>query len=66
MKIWLNEQAYKAESAGNVEALIAELSLPINAVAVAINGDIVPRHQWQDTPLEEGLQIAVFQAIAGG
>ena len=66
MNIWLNEQAYNAVKAANIEALIVELSLPINAVAVAINGDIVPRHQWQETPLIEGLHIDVFQAIAGG
>ncbi|OEF49168.1 thiamine biosynthesis protein ThiS [Enterovibrio norvegicus] len=66
MNIWLNEQAYTTIDACDLKALITELLLPDNAVAVAINGDIVPRHQWQDTPLEEGLQIAVFQAIAGG
>ncbi len=66
MNIWLNEQAYTTIDACDLKALITELSLPDNAVAIALNGDIVPRHQWQDTPLEEGLHIAVFQAIAGG
>ncbi|MDD1795623.1 sulfur carrier protein ThiS [Enterovibrio makurazakiensis] len=66
MKIWLNDNAYVIKDAIQLKALIAELALPEQSVAVAIEGDIVPRHQWQHTPLTEGIQISIFQAIAGG
>ncbi|WP_407331827.1 sulfur carrier protein ThiS [Enterovibrio sp. 27052020O] len=66
MNIWLNEQAYSPASASDLDALVRELSLPQQSVAIAINGEIIPRGQWQQTPLTEGIQVAVFQAIAGG
>ncbi|KXF82480.1 sulfur carrier protein ThiS [Enterovibrio coralii] len=66
MQIWLNEQAYSPSAATNLLALVAELALPEKAVAIAIDGDIIPRSQWQETALTDGIQVAVFQAIAGG
>ncbi|SKA49362.1 sulfur carrier protein ThiS [Enterovibrio nigricans] len=66
MQIWLNEKAYSPSAASNILALVAELELPEKAVAIAIDGDIIPRSQWQETTLTDGIQVAVFQAIAGG
>ncbi|WP_028024234.1 sulfur carrier protein ThiS [Enterovibrio calviensis] len=66
MEILLNDNTYTIKHASHLKALVAELELPEQSVAVAIEGDIIPRHQWQQTPLVEGIQIAVFQAIAGG
>jgi sulfur carrier protein len=35
-------------------------------VAIAIDGEVVPRTQWESTTLPEGAQIEVVQAIQGG
>ena len=35
-------------------------------VAVALNGEVVTRSRWQETPLSEGAQIEVLAAIQGG
>lgn len=66
MQIWLNGQAYTPVAADNLLALVHELSLPEQSLAMSVAGNIVPRSQWQQTPLTEGIQIALFQAIAGG
>jgi sulfur carrier protein len=35
-------------------------------VAVAVDGEVVPRGEWQRTQLREGQQIEVLRAVQGG
>ena len=35
-------------------------------VAVALDGEVVPRAEWDSTPLAEGHSVEVLAAIQGG
>ena len=35
-------------------------------VAVALDGEVVPRGQWAATTLEEGREVEVLHAVQGG
>ena len=35
-------------------------------VAVAVDGEVVPRGRWDDQRLAEGQQVEVLQAVQGG
>ena len=35
-------------------------------VAVALDGEVVPRGRWDDVPLEDGQRVEVVQAVQGG
>ena len=35
-------------------------------VAVALDGEVVPRGEWERTPLAEGRRVEVLQAVQGG
>jgi sulfur carrier protein len=35
-------------------------------VAVAVDGEVVPRGRWGDTELREGQQVEVLRAVQGG
>jgi sulfur carrier protein len=35
-------------------------------VAVALDGEVVPRGEWETTPLREGQAVEVLAAIQGG
>ena len=35
-------------------------------VAVAVDGAVVPRRAWDETPLESGSRVEVLRATAGG
>jgi sulfur carrier protein len=37
-----------------------------DGVAVAVNGEVVPRSQWDETTLVEGQRVEVLGAIQGG
>lgn len=46
--------------------LIVQLALPQNGMAVAVDNKMIPRTQWSDYILREGLQIVVIKAACGG
>jgi len=37
-----------------------------DGVAVAVDGEVVPRSRWDDHALTEGNQVEVLQAVQGG
>lgn len=39
---------------------------PAKGMAVACNGEVIPRHQWSQRPLAEGDRLDLFSAVAGG
>jgi sulfur carrier protein len=35
-------------------------------VAVAIDGEVVPRLRWDDTPVDDGAHVDIVAAVQGG
>ncbi len=35
-------------------------------LAVAVDGEVVPRSEWERTALDEGQRVEVLQAVQGG
>jgi sulfur carrier protein len=64
--IELNGEARMIEDGGNVHDLIAALDLPKQALAVAVNREIVPRHMWAQRLLRPQDRVEVVRAIGGG
>jgi sulfur carrier protein len=50
----------------NLEALVGELGLKSDRVAVEHNGEIVPRGSWVGTSLAEGDRLEVVHFVGGG
>jgi sulfur carrier protein len=53
-----------ATVADAVEA--AGLEAPARGVAVAVEGEVVPRGEWDARPLREGESVEVVRAVQGG
>jgi thiazole synthase len=68
MKIELNgKPAELADTATLVEAaLAAGAPESRRGVAIALDGEVVPRSEWGSTPLREGAAVEVLAAIQGG
>lgn len=70
MKIRLNDSELvlttSPESQISVAELLAAREVAPQGVAVALNGAVLPRSRWLDTRLNDGDQIHLFTAIAGG
>lgn len=66
VRIVLNDQPAET-SAPDVRALMAERGLAEEpGVAVALDGEVVPRARWAETRLADGAQILVIRAAQGG
>ena len=67
MRIELNgepvELAEDASVAAAVDALHAD---SVRGVAVAVDGEVVPRSEWDATALRDGQQVEVLHAVQGG
>jgi thiazole synthase len=68
LRIELNgEPAELADSATLAEAaLAAGAPESRRGVAIALDGEVVPRSEWGSTPLREGAAVEVLAAIQGG
>ena len=66
MVVWINgEQRELASDAGVLDALGA-LGLPRTGVAVAVDGEVVPKARWAATVLADGARVEVLTAVQGG
>jgi sulfur carrier protein len=43
-----------------------EIELDSKGVAVALNGKVLPRRAWADTPLTDGDSVEIVKAFVGG
>ena len=66
MIVTVNGEERTLPADSTVATLVEDLSAPSRGVAVAINGDVVPRGEWVATALEDGARIEVVAAIQGG
>ena len=66
MKIHVNEQTLELAENSNIEQLLIYLDKPLMGSAIAVNQEIISRSHWAYTILNEGDNISLFQAIAGG
>ncbi|MGU3537126.1 sulfur carrier protein ThiS [Methylobacterium sp. A54F] len=70
MRLTVNGQTRDCEAA-NIEALFrieAEetgLDSP-QGIAIALNGRVVRRRDWADTPVREGDRVEIVRAMQGG
>lgn len=65
MKLLLNGQEREVR-AMQVEALVAELGLPLAAALVEHNGTALLRSEWPKTNLHEGDRLEIIRMVAGG
>jgi len=65
MKVIINNKETETE-AKNISELATELALPAKGVAVAVSNKMIPRTEWEQTPLEEGANIVIIKAACGG
>ena len=49
-----------------LDDLVAALVPSARGVAAAVNGEVVPRRAWPDTPLADGAVVEVVTAVQGG
>ena len=68
MRIELNGGVVELADAATLADAARAAGAPQSArgVAVALDGEVVPRSEWDSTPLRDGATVEVLAAIQGG
>jgi sulfur carrier protein len=68
MNVVLNGEARQLGEGATVREAVTASGAPREGrgVAVALDGEVVPRRHWDDVPLQEGQRVEVVQAVQGG
>jgi sulfur carrier protein len=67
VKIALNGRTVEIPAEATVsDAVEASGAEARRGVAVAVEGEVVPRSEWDSTPLRDGQQVEVLHAVQGG
>ncbi|HEY0075012.1 MAG TPA: sulfur carrier protein ThiS, partial [Abditibacteriaceae bacterium] len=53
-------------SSRTIAELLRETNAPDSGVAVALNGDVVRRGEWESTALKDNDEIEIIRAVQGG
>ena len=66
MTLQINGQAREFHDRLTVAALVAELGMKTDRVAVELNLEIVPRASWESTILKDGDRLEIVHFVGGG
>lgn len=67
MNVTLNQERVELGGPeGTVRGLLAGRSIREEAIVVAVNGDVIPRGEWDERRLIEGDEVEIVHAVAGG
>jgi sulfur carrier protein len=66
MNLIVNGERKEVAGGSTVSDLVKEMETPPSGVAVALNGDVVPKGEWGKVQLTEGDRVEVLSAIGGG
>ena len=68
MNVTLNGERAELHSGATIADAVARAGVegPGRGVAVAVDGEVVPRGEWEDRPLSEGESVEVVHAVQGG
>jgi thiamine biosynthesis protein ThiS len=66
MIIVINGEAREFPDGLTLGALITQLAMKPDRVAVELNLEIVPRPQWESTALKDGDKLEIVHFVGGG
>lgn len=66
MKINYNGTTIEVKDNLSLHSFVTELQLESRTIAAAVNEEIVPKKNWENFFLQEGMNVDIFNLVAGG
>lgn len=66
LEIELNGEPFRVQAGQSLAALVRQLGIGNQAVALAVNRQVVPRQQWNERLLAQQDKVDIVRAIGGG
>jgi sulfur carrier protein len=66
VRLIVNGEIRTVDDRARVADVVSAVTARASGIAVAVNGDVVPRSAWPDLPLRDGDTVEVLTAVQGG
>ena len=66
MTIQINGEEHSLVLGLTLKALLQELGLSEEGVALAVNGQVLPKKNWASQVLSDGDRVEIVRAVGGG
>ncbi len=66
MKIVYQSEALDLAEELTLSEFMAQRGVKPEGIACAVNEEIVPKRQWSEFRLQDGMQVDIFNLVAGG
>ena len=66
MNVIVNGEPVELADGATTAAAVRLLTSAVSGIAVAVNGEVVRRSEWESTRLGDGDQVEVLTAVQGG
>jgi sulfur carrier protein len=66
VQVWINGAERELADGARVRDALVALGAPESGVAIAVDGEVVPRADWASVPLADGARVEVLTAVQGG
>jgi len=66
MTLTINGDTREFNSASSLSALLIQLNLKPDRVAVELNRELIPRDRWDATQLADGDKLEIVHFVGGG
>jgi sulfur carrier protein len=66
VKLLVNGEAHELDGPLSVDGLVDRLALERRGLAIAVNGEVVPRSTWGGHDLVDGDQVEILTIAQGG
>ena len=66
MKVQVNNKEVEITPDATLTQLTAQLELPVQGIAIAVNNKMIPRTEWEGFILHENDNLVIIKAACGG
>lgn len=66
MKVQVNNKEVEMSPDSTLTQLTAQLELPVQGIAIAVNNKMIPRTEWERFSLHENDNLVIIKAACGG
>lgn len=66
MKVQVNNKEVEMIPNSTLTQLTAQLELPVQDIAIAVNNKMIPRTEWERFTLHENDNLVIIKAACGG
>jgi sulfur carrier protein len=66
MQVWINGEQRELDASATLFDALRAMGAPSSGIAVAVDGEVVPRDGWPTRQLTDGSRVEVLTAVQGG